>query len=460
MTNPNRQPSLRKSAARLAAGLLVLLGPARGQAQLMPPGLLISRSVSGQFIVQSARPSFGSPLVNFLENDTNYVRLDSTLLVVSSERIKTIVWRKLEAAPTWTGKVFLRLYAVNSADDPIVIDSERFTDGWQYRVSLPTVVRRERYLRAIVQVILLEIANRNATGHGAEIPPWLTEGLTREVFESDEREVILPPPRVSEAGLRMTTLLVNTRRTSPLERAHQELAAATPMSFEQLSWPIPEPSTGEPSELYLTCSQVFVHQLLALPGGPARVRTMLDELPRFYNWQFAFLHAFRDSFQRPLEVEKWWTLELVHFTGRELAENWSPEESWQKLDEAVRSAVQIRVGTNDLPLHTEVPLQTIIRDWETSRQVKALEAKLGELQMLRPRLTRALIPLVNDYCVTLETYLQNLNHKRLVVLPFRKELLRERNREQTLSHLNELDTRRASLRPPDKPLTAMQAAEK
>ena len=309
----------------------------------------------------------------------------------------------------------------------------------------------------MVRVVLLEIANHNAGGHGAEIPPWLAEGLSREVFEADEREVILPPPRVSDAGLRMTTLMLNTRRTNPLARAHRELSTSTPMSFQQLSWPVPEPLTGEPSELYVSSAQVFVHQLLALPDGPACLRAMLDELPRYYNWQFAFLHAFRESFARPLEVEKWWTLQLVHFTGRELAQNWSPEESWQKLDESVRSAVAVRVGTDELPLHAEVPLQTIIRDWEASRQVHALEVKLRELEMLRPRLARELMPLVDDYCVTIETYLQDMNHKELLSLPFRKQLLRERNLEQTLRHLDELDARRASLRPPDKPIPAIQA---
>ena len=69
--------------------------------------------------------------------------------------------------------------------------------------------------------------------------------------------------------------------------------------------------------------------------------------------------------------------------------------------------------------------------------------------MLRPRLARELGPLVEDYCRTIETYIQNLNHKGFV-LPFRKNELLRRNVEQTLLHLDELDARRGSLRPAEK----------
>jgi hypothetical protein len=419
-------------------------------------GVFLSRSVSGQFIIQSAPASFGSPLVSFIENDTNFVRLDPTLLTISCERIKQILWRELDAKASWSGKIFLRMYPVESADDPVTIDSEQFRDGWQYCVTLPNLIQRERYVRALVKVLLLEMANRNARLHIAEIPPWLSEGLSRQLLASDAREVILPPPQMSDAGLRMTALLVNARKNNPLELAHKELSENTPLSFQQLSWPVPDQLTGEPGELYRSCAQFFVHQLLALPDGPASVRSVLEDLPKYYNWQFAFLHAFRDTFTRPLDIEKWWSLQLVHFTGRELSETWPIEESWQKLDELVRSTVQIRIGTNELPLHAEITLQTIIRDWDPTRQTAALEGKLRELQMLRPRLAHDLDPLVDDYCRTIENYVQNLNHKGFV-LPFRKHALLRRNAGEALQRLDELDTHRESLRPPDKENPPIQA---
>jgi hypothetical protein len=147
---------------------------------------------------------------------------------------------------------------------------------------------------------------------------------------------------------------------------------------------------------------------------------------------------------------------LVHFTGRELAQTWTPDESWEKLDELVRSAVQIRIGTNEMPLHAEVTLQTIIRDWPPARQSQALETKLRELQMLRPRLARDLGPLVDEYCRTIEDYLQNLNHPGFT-LPFRKHAVQRRNGLEALQRFDELDVRRAALRPPLRAPPPMEA---
>lgn len=420
------------------------------------PNVFLSRSVSGQFVVQSSPTVSASVLATYLENDTNFIRLDPTLLPVSCERIKQVLWRELGLAPPWAGKVFLRLYPASSDEDPITIDSEQFRDGWQYRVSLPAIANRQRYVRAIVTVLLMEAANRRAAEHSAEVPAWLREGLGREIWAADEREVILPPPQISSAGFRMTTMLVNARKQNPLEQAHRELCAATPLNFQQLSWPATDEQAGEPGEIYRSCAQVFVHQLLLLPNGQAAMRQMLQELPRFYNWQFAFFDTFHDTFQKPLDVEKWWSLQLVHFTGRELADSWSADDSWQKLDELVRSAVQVRVGTNDLPLHTEVTLQTIIRDWPVARQTPALQTKLSELQMLRLRLARELAEVADQYCRVIESYLAALNHHGFI-LPFRKHAVQLRNEEETLQQLDWLDGRRAALRPKAPPEQPMQA---
>jgi hypothetical protein len=438
-----------------AAALLVGAMPRESPGQSAPP-FLLSRSFSGQFLVQSGREAFNSPLAVLLQNDTNFVRLDPTLLTISSERVKQLVWRALGVNSPWSGKIFLRLYSANSSDSPVAIDAQQFRDGWEYRVSLPSPCQRERYVRAMVSAVLLELANREAGLHSAELPAWLSEGLGREIWASNQKEVILPPPQMSDNGLRMTMLLVNARKENSLDQAHQALCASAPLTFQQLSWPVLDRNTGEPGELYRSCAQLFVHQLLALPQGQSCLRTMLQHLPRYYNWQFAFMEAFHNSFHEPLDVEKWWSLQLVHFTGRELGENWTADQSWEKLDQSVRSAVQVRIGTNELPLHAEIALQTMIRDWPPPRQTSALETKLRELQMLRPRLTHEFSAVVDDYCRVIENYLQTLNHPGFV-LPFRKQVVARHNAVETLQKLDELDARRASLRPAAKPELPIQA---
>jgi hypothetical protein len=338
-----------------------------------------------------------------------------------------------------------------------MIESERFQDGWQYRVSLPSIIERERYVRAIVSVLLLEMANRQARQRSAELPTWMVEGFTREILSSKQLEIILPPPQVSGTGLRMTSLVMNERSQNPLSRAHAQLCAGSPLSFQQLSWPAAEQLVADRGELYRSSAQLFVHQLLNLPDGAACIKSMLEQLPAYYNWQFAFLRAFHEVFSQPLDVEKWWSLQLVHFTGRELSDRWPLEESWQKLDESIRSSVQVRIGTNEQPLHADVTLQTIIKDWTLPRQVSAFETKLHELQMLRPRLMPELGVIADEYCQVIQTYVQNLNHTANLALLSVKQAVLRRSAGEAIVRLDDLDARRALIRPVVRPPLPIQA---
>jgi hypothetical protein len=422
-------------------------------AQFGPPGAIQARSHSGQFVIQ-ALPDPGTPqeLVE-LESNPNFIQLDPKLLPISCERIKQVVWRELGATAPWSGKIFFGLYPAKTADDPISFAADQFRDGWEYRLMIPNLLERSRYVRVLVQALLLEMANRNAKAHSAEIPTWLTEGFTRQVLASNEIEIILPrQPGTKINGMWLSMTSTNAQRRDPLEQAHTELCAGTPLTFQQLSWPQTE-FTIEGQALFRSSAQLFVARLLQLRDGPACMRAMLAELPEHYNWQFAFLHAFQEHFSRPLEIEKWWALQAAHFTGRELTQAWGTAESWQKLDECVHSYVQVRLDTNDLPLRAEISLQTVIREWDKSRQTQALQIKLREMEQVRLRLAKDHIVLLDEYRQTLASYLQNRDHVGLV-LPFRKHAVQQRTVEATLRELDVLDGRLKALRPPEEALMA------
>jgi len=417
-------------------------------AQVWPAGVdQARRSFSGQFIINAVSPKGPtSRLISNLETNAGYIRLDPTILPVSCERIKQLLSRELGLGSPWMGRIFLSLYATRSPDDPVLITTSQFRDGWQYWVELPELVNRQRYVRAITEVLLLETANRTATEHSAEIPVWLTEGLSLRLMLSSEMEIILPPPRPAGGGFSLATRVVNARKENPLEFVHKQLCASPPMTFQQLSWPAIDALEGEAGAAYRNNAYFFVNELLQLDSGRACLRAMLAQLPRHFNWQFAFLQAFRAYFQRPLDVEKWWTLHLEHFTGRELSQTWTPDESWRKLDEMVRSAVQVRTSTNEMPLHMGVKLQTIVREWDRPRQDQALRQKVAELQMLRLRLAPELVPLADEYCRALSQYLQARDHSGL---PLLKKTARRHAAEQTVRRLDQLDSRRLELKPSD-----------
>jgi hypothetical protein len=413
--------------------------PAYGQA--VAPETQTVRSYSGQFIVGRSRAPQAVGTAN-LAADPKLMPLDLSLLAVSAERIKQSLWRELGVTTPWRSKIFLTVYSAGSAEDRLTLNADRFEDGWQYQLELPNPVQRERYARAMVRVVLLELANRNAAERSAELPAWLVEGFSQQLLASNPEELILSAP----GPARLASTYLNGRRENPLARAHAVLSAQTPLTFTQLSWPTAEQLDGAGGVLYRCSAQLFVNELLNLDGGRACLRTLLQEMPRYYNWQVAFLHAFEAWFQRPVDVEKWWTLRACQFTGRDLTQNWRAEDSWQKLDEILRSGVEVRTGANELPTRSEATLQTIIREWETDLQTQALQAKLQELAFFRMRVAPEFAVLVADYSQTLETFLRERDHPGLV-LPFRRQAVKRALVEDTVRELNSLDTRRLASKP-------------
>ena len=85
---------------------------------------------------------------------------------------------------------------------------------------------------------------------------------------------------------------------------------------------------------------------------------------------------------------------------------WPLAESWRQIDGILTTSVEVRLRPNDLPLQTQVKLQSIISEWEYARQVPVLLQKLNHLQALRLRGSQELDGLVKEYRAALENYLQ------------------------------------------------------
>jgi len=452
----------------MGTGAMVLwwgLVAACAQDQFLGPAMLRASSGSGQFLVQAVSPEEPARI---LATNQSLIHLEPTLLTVSAERIKQELWRALDANQAWQGKVFVTLYPATSADDGAVISSERFNDGWHYRVLLPNVVQRTRYVRAMTEVLLLEMANRSAGPRSAEIPTWLVEGLARQLLASKEAEIILPPPATPGAssarliqtpagpvlsGLALTSVLADGRWEDPLNLAYKELTSYPPLSFQDLSWPTDGQLADEAGELYRSSAQLFVNNLLRLEDGRACLRAFLAELPRHYNWQFAFLLAFQGHFQRPLDIEKWWALQVAAFTGHDLAQTWPQAKSWEELDQTLRFGIQVRTRADELPLHAEASLQNIVRDWDRVPQTLALQTKLRELELVRSHVSHDLFFLVGDYRQVIANYLANRDQSGFP-LGLRKNAAQRRAAAVALMQLNALDAQRLALRPVPSPASA------
>ena len=396
-----------RSVCAFAVSLMALSFAVRSQTFSAPPEA--AHSVSGQFIV-SVEPD---PFPNYRRPETgtnaDFVRLEAPLLAVSAERFKAALWREIGLAPNspWSGKIFLHLRPARSTNEEIAIVSEAFMRGWNYRLELPDRLTRHRFARAFSVGLLLEIADRRApvNRHVTDLPPWLVDGLARWVLERDEGSTILSMPTRAVDGIMQSRLSEERHGHDPLAAARRTLQNSPALTFDRLSWPDDAQMNGADGGAYSASAQLFVHELLELKDGAARLRALLAQLPACENWQTAFFVAFREDFQRPLDVEKWWTLRVLNFAARDPGPQWTPTVSRRKLDAMLAVPVAVRYASNALPIRSEISLQSAVQNFEPPRRTEILRMKLRDLELAEFRLAPPVAALAEDYLAALADFL-------------------------------------------------------
>src|SRR5260221_290911 len=147
---------------------------------------------SGRFVVSGIRAGKPQPGATTSANSL-YMVLDPTLVAVSCERIKQSLLREMNLSDTWRGKIFLNLQPKWKRDAQIQVASSYVAGRWAYRIEIPNEVEKERFLRVIVQVLLLEMANRDSAGRQVELPPWLAEGLLGQLRGTGPSFLMIEP---------------------------------------------------------------------------------------------------------------------------------------------------------------------------------------------------------------------------------------------------------------------------
>lgn len=407
-------------------------------------------SVSGQFVVigLDVVPSSARPPVAF--TNAGFVRLEPALLAVSAERVKQPIWRQLGvgSATQWRGRIFLALHPAVSPDENIAIISARFAGVWNYRVELPDVLSRTRLTRALTGAVLLELANRdNPADHAAEIPAWLTEGLAQQLLSGTPEMIVSPPSRAVNGMLENRSAI--DRGVDALATARTMLQDHRALTFEQLSWPDDAQLNDDDGGIYRASAQLFVSKLLELNQGPEHLRAMLQLLPRYYNWQTAFRAAFAADFPQPVDLEKWWALQIASFAARGTGPLWTPAASCDTLDGILSVPVEMRSASNNLPVHAAISLQAVIRNFDFDQQTFVLQTKLRDLQLAQWRMAPQFAGLTDAYHRTLTDYLGGRNG---VAPP-------ERKVTDTLKKLDALDAQRRKMEtatPPNVPANKLK----
>jgi hypothetical protein len=207
---------------------------------------------------------------------------------------------------------------------------------------------------------------------------------------------------------------------------------------------LPGSAPAETWTTFRASAQLFVRELLRLPGGRARLVEMLYELPLYLNWQSAFLNAFRGLFPRLLDVEKWWAVTITHFTGQDPTQAWAMPVALQKLDEALHPPVLISASRKDMPQRSRMSVQRIIKEWDYLRQRIVLKGVTAQLFSVRLKTPPELIALVEEYRAAIESYLPKRDQIGMArSLPGLPPLRADFLVVDVVKKLDELDAKRA-----------------
>ena len=401
---------------RAAILLSLILVGAVAAAAALPDPMMTVHSRSDQFVVSGVmtiapKKLKPAPTNREPEPAVTLLELEPPLLAVIAERIKVELLRELGAADKWQGKIFVTVRRPGETDSEVYITSERFQNNWQYRIELPLHIEPARLARTLVRALLLELANRSAGERPAEIPLWLSEGFTAQLLASPEGILSLQPEQpLREKRFNTLAAIAPPARDQVqpdlLAQVRTRLHAAPPLAYADLSMPSDDQLVGDAWETYRGCSHLFVTELLKLKDGRAAMREMLRALPEYLNWQFAFYRGFNAHFRSPLEIEKWWSVTLLNFTGRDQHLKWSAEASLQRLDEILLAPVAVRATAKELPERADVKLQMLFTKMKYAQQKEALQKTINQLRALEWNVPPDMLKLVDDYRMTLETYLQ------------------------------------------------------
>jgi hypothetical protein len=311
--------------------------------------------------------------------------------------VKQALGKELGWGNRWEATVLVNVHPIAVDNEPPQIRVLRASGGWRYRLDLPDEIDRTRLLQSIVETLLLEYANRGASDHCVDLPPWLTEGLTAHLMQGPLAALALRPHAIN---------VRHAARKDTGRVVRQRMEQTGFLTVDQLNWPDFDRGDTARADAYHHSAHLFVRELIRLRGGADSLCAMLAMLPEHLNWQTAFLRAFEPQFGRMLDVEKWWALTTTQIKTHDTSLHWSLSEGQRRLEEILYTPMQVRLDPAEMPHVMPVSLQTVINEWDFERQAALLQTKLAQLQFARIRLPGELGTLAESYRATIEKYLR------------------------------------------------------
>ncbi len=420
--------------------------------------MVVLRSRTGQFTVHSVRESnrperppltaqisvagtWGFVLSSTLSAKTGLeetIQLDPNLLIVACERLKEMLLREINQTDQWHGRINIIINSAMDENELPWLTAEYRPEGWSYELVFPKNISPRQLVRSLTHSLLLEIANRQAGKDSADLPFWLVEGMAANV-QANNLPTYVIEPKAETFGNRIKLDGLGPVRTL--------LRTQAPLTFNELSWPDAEKlAVPEERNFYRSCAQLFVFALLHEKDGGACLTQTLQLLGKHANWQIAFLEGFHSHFAQLRDVEKWWGLTCVNFTGRDLSTELTGEDGLKKLQQALTVPAQIHLDPDRLPTEAQLTLQEAIRQLDDEAQLTAVQYTLQSLADLRPRVTKELAGLINKYESALQGYLRQRQAVRPALASKSSPSRLASARDGICQQLTRLDQERDALR--------------
>ena len=352
------------------------------------------------------------------------------------ERVSRALTQELQQPGAFQDKVHVTVFDWTQPGQLIGLLTQIHTDGFQYKLTVPRYVEGNKLLKGLLQVLLLEYANRGVR-RSAELPNWLVEGMLRQI------QTTLVPTYV----VNRKPMTIETSGYDRLGATRNYLQTNTPMTLQELSFTDLTKVTAEQREQFEASSHLLVHQLLRLNGGPALFASFLKTLPHTFNWQTAFYSVYKQHFAGALEFEKWWMLNWVEFKNGRGQEGWPLAVSLDRLETVLLTAMEVRAEAGSIPIHREASLQEFLQLADFATQKELLSQKLQQMFFMSLSVPKEVLPLWMGYQRTIENYLQ----KRGISdsQPLLKNYTEQRMQDlvkAAVQTLNELDAARAELK--------------
>ena len=365
--------------------------------------------------------------------DSVYVRVTPYSLAIICSRIRSAFIEQVGLEDRWQHRIHIVVNPLLTADSEILVAASRFLNGWVYRVEMPQRIEKEKLARCVVRTLLQEYANRFSNGRSALIPLWLTEGMTQRVMTAAATPLFPPAKERSaiafdggaQSGGRVSVRLVENpeaqpfvfsgaRYEDPLKSVKETLGRFEAMTFSDFGVAGEKRMSPDEWALFQSCSHLMVARLLDLPDGQAGLRGMLGESSKFLNRQLAFLKGFKAHFTTPLDVEKWWSLQVFNISQPDLETRLGNLEGLARLDAVLDSSVTIRTGDGDEETaeSEQFPLQIMMDLVDYADQRAAIMEIVLRLRRLRWLVSDDLIKLTDDYAKELSDYVARRDKAR------------------------------------------------